>query len=389
MDSSTTDGELADLPAPSSWEIVLGNALTEDDMEDDECLEESLNDIKTLASQFGPVMDVRVEREPGPRVFIRYEGGRSTARKAAFDFGSVVIGGQTIAASVVEVATVGVDDDREGSVFVILDNVLNDDDLEDEECLHESLADIRELAQRFGAVSDVRRDSSESKVVRLSYNGDVSACQAAAVAFNAMTIGGHEVVARVIGGEVNGASHGGEQADPSSSDNTNVEAPHGPMMTGDKRVPEQYAECLRVPKVSGTGQPRKYASIVENENVKPLLTEMLGELMRLQKRAVEEKNAKARRRLVMGLREVARGIRAHKVKLVVMANNLDEYGAIDEKLQEIINLAYEEGVPVFFEFSKRALGKVLGKTIKIGVVGVQSPEGAHQQFKKLLALAPK
>jgi selenocysteine insertion sequence-binding protein 2 len=72
-----------------------------------------------------------------------------------------------------------------------------------------------------------------------------------------------------------------------------------------------------------------------------------------------------------------------------MANNLDEYGAIDEKLQEILDLAFAEGIPVFFEFSKRALGKVLGKSIKIGVVGVQNPEGSHQQFKKLITLAPR
>ena len=85
-----------------------------------------------------------------------------------------------------------------------------------------------------------------------------------------------------------------------------------------------------------------------NDEVKTLLIEMLGELMRLQKRAVEDKNARARRRLVVGLREVARGIRSHKTKMVVMANNLDEYGVVDEKLQQIVILCREEGIPVFF-----------------------------------------
>jgi selenocysteine insertion sequence-binding protein 2 len=386
-DSSTADRELPNLPASSLWEIVLENALTEEDLEDDDCLNESISDIKALASRFGPVTSVRVEREPRPRVYVRYDGERLTARKVAADIGSVVIGGQAIVASIIDVARTEVVDDDKGCTFVILDNVLNDDDLEDEECLSESLADIRELAQRFGAVSDVRLDSSGSKLVRLSYNEAASVSEAAAASFNAMTIGGLKVVATVVGEDAKRAPHG-EQVDLSSSHGSDERAPQRPMMTRDKRIPEQFAECLRVPKLSGTGQPRKYATLVENENVKPLLTEMLGELMRLQKRAVEEKNVKARRRLVMGLREVARGIRAHKVKLIVMANNLDEYGAIDEKLQEIIDLAFEEGVPVFFEFSKRGLGKVLGKSIKIGVVGVQSPEGAHQQFKKLLALAP-
>ena len=91
----------------------------------------------------------------------------------------------------------------------------------------------------------------------------------------------------------------------------------------------------------------------------------------------------------MGLREVARGIRSHKVKMVVMANNLDQYGAIDEKLQEIIDLAKSEGVPLFYEFTKRTLGKAIGKNIKIAVVGIQNADGAHQPFKKLNAIAAR
>jgi selenocysteine insertion sequence-binding protein 2 len=116
---------------------------------------------------------------------------------------------------------------------------------------------------------------------------------------------------------------------------------------------------------------------------------MLSELMRLQRRAAEENNTKSKRRVVMGLREVARGIRAHKVKMIVMANNLDEYGVIDEKLQEILDLATNQNIPVYFEFNKRQLGKAVGKNIKVSVVGIQNAEGAHQQFKRLVAMASK
>ena len=80
---------------------------------------------------------------------------------------------------------------------------------------------------------------------------------------------------------------------------------------------------------------------------------------------------------------MARGIRAHKVKMVVMANNLDQYGAIDAKLQEILDLARAEELPVVFELNKRKLGKALGKSIKVSVVGIQNADGAHEQFKKL------
>ncbi len=101
--------------------------------------------------------------------------------------------------------------------------------------------------------------------------------------------------------------------------------------------------------------------VLSTMEVKPLLMEMLSELMHLQKRAVEKKNAKPKRQLVMGLREVAQGIRAQRVKIVIIGNKLDESGALDEKLQEILALSSRESVPVFYEFYKRKLGQAIGK----------------------------
>lgn len=52
-------------------------------------------------------------------------------------------------------------------------------------------------------------------------------------------------------------------------------------------------------------------------------------------------------------------------------------------LQEILEIARAEEVPVVFEFNKRKLGKAIGKSIKVSVVGIQSADGAQEQFKKL------
>lgn len=148
-------------------------------------------------------------------------------------------------------------------------------------------------------------------------------------------------------------------------------------------IPERFAACKRVPKIPNAGTPREYAIKLADERAAPTLIAMLSELMRLQQRSKDDKNARSRRRLVMGLREVARGIRAHKVKMVVMANNLDEYGEIDSKLQEILDSAKNEGIPILFELNKRKLGKALGKSIKVSVVGIQNADGAQEGFKKL------
>jgi hypothetical protein len=83
----------------------------------------------------------------------------------------------------------------------------------------------------------------------------------------------------------------------------------------------------------------------------------------LQRRAIEN-NAKAKRRIVTPM---VASIRSHKVKMVVMANNLDEYGVITITG----NFDYLTRVR-FLEFSKRGLGKPSEDHIKIAVAGIQN-----------------
>jgi selenocysteine insertion sequence-binding protein 2 len=370
----------------TSTEVSLENALTEDDLEDDDCLEESVNDIRLLAEKYGVVEDIRVEKEPSIRLVVVYSGGVSVAQKATQELGKLVIGGATVTATVLGLEAVS-QSDNSGICSIILRGLLTEDDLEDDECLEESLNDIRELAEKYGSVREIALDpDSKDGAVKVLYSSMPDGGKGAVDAFNGMVVGGQTVSASLSESECPGSTPNVGQSDATPA--TTPSAPT-PLFSGDKMIPERFAECKRVPKVPNGGTPRKYATLTNDDSVKVLLIEMLGELMRLQRRAIENKNAKAKRRIVMGLREVARGIRSHKVKMVVMANNLDEYGVIDDKLQEILDLSHEEGVPVFFEFSKRGLGKAFGKTIKIAVAGIQNADGAHQQFKKLTTLSPK
>ncbi|KAL3925275.1 MAG: hypothetical protein SGILL_000516 [Bacillariaceae sp.] len=371
--------------------ILLQNILNEDDLEDGDCLSETLNDIRELCVRYGDILDVAAN---GNCVRVTFDGDSTIGEKASIELNGLVLGGSVVAASLVD----------EEKKFIELYNVLTKDDLEDEDCLEESLSDIRELATKYGVVSSIEvMPVGGTASIRIHFDGEASVASEAAKSFDGMVIGG-QICSAVYEGEtklttkyLNGESSESsgdkrKSQDAAASDNTDKKArtdDKAPLYSGDKLIPERFAEMKRVPKVSNTPGPREYAATISDERVKPLLVEMLGELMRLQKRAIEDKNSKTRRRLVMGLREVARGIRSHKVKMVIMANNLDQYGVIDEKLQEIIDLAKSEDVPLFFEFSKRTLGKAVGKNIKIAVVGVQSADGAHQQFKKLNAIGAR
>ena len=360
--AASSNLQLLDVPmedASRTTDVFLENALTEDDLEDEDCMEESLADIRTLASKLGQVESIVAELSTSPPcVRITFVGDEDVGRRAVAELGRVVMGGQQVSARLSlssDETESGGEDGRDN--YILLRNVLTEDDLEDEDCLEESLNDVRELALQFGTVQNVALDAGEpvpggDNVLRIVFS-TADEAKNGVVGFNGMTIGGQTVSAYLPTGASDGLKADGLAGDsglPEEDDSTK------PMYSGDKIIPERFAECKRVPKIVNSQGTRQYATLAKDETVKPLLAEMLGELMRLQRRAAEEKNSKAKRRIVMGLREVARGIRSHKVKLVVMANNLDEYGAIDEKLQEIIDSAHSEDVPVFYEFSKRTLG---------------------------------
>ena len=295
----------------------------------------------------------------------------------------MVIGGQTVKSWI---------ENAQEELILLLQNILSEDDFEDDECLEETKNDVLELLKEYGEVEsfDISRDGNHKGDISIVFV-DRSISKRASIELNGKLLGGCEIKASLLtsGGSkvLSDLGTSSSQANPSHEPSTNVKSSKPePMFSGDKVIPEQYAECKRVPKVPNSGESREYAKRIDDDSVVPLLFEMLGELMRLQIRAKDNKNAKARRRLVMGLREVCRGIRAKKVKMIVMANNLDKYGALDVKLQEILDLAKEHELPVIFELNKRKIGKALGKTIKVSVVGIENADGAYEPFKKLKRL---
>jgi selenocysteine insertion sequence-binding protein 2 len=369
------DAQMSDIALPT--EVVFHGILCDDDYEDEEALQESIEDIKALAAQYGVVVDARGSTFGNDRgnVYITY-GDEYSADMAVKQFNGIVIGGSKI---VVRRSNTNSSQPLEQFVpgEIVLINALNDDDLEDEDCLHESLKDIKTLAEHYGIVSSVNAVVSGDKkgYVRVLYESGHEVALHAVEKLNGVMLGGFALSVFAIPHTADG--------DLPNKDEPATTPPLQPLYSGNKIISATFAECKRVPKVPNAGIPRAYASKIPDERAVILLTEMLGELIRLQERSKDDKNARARRRIVMGLREVARGIRAHKVKMIVMANNLDEYGAIDTKLQEILDLARVEGLPVIYELNKRKLGKALGKSIKVSVVGIQNADGAHEQFKKL------
>jgi selenocysteine insertion sequence-binding protein 2 len=385
--------------------IILSKVLTEDDFEDEDCLQESIEDIQNIAQQFGQVVHVKAELQGENKgsVLIKYQGDYSITESILEGFSKTVMGGQPISARCLNPSPrLHSGTETVLSTTVILLNILKPEDFESEECLDESLHDIQSIARdKCGQITNlkVERTKDEAGIIHISFKNRQEA-EKALEEFNGMVIGGEKIIAQIDDNALSELLPNLEvtmaHTDKSPALSQLSEAEHiksdapPPMFSGDKIIPERYAECKRVPKVPNAGVSREYANMrIGDDGAIPVLIDMLGELSRLQNRAKLDKNARARRRFVMGLREVARGIRAHKIIMVIMANNLDEYGALDAKLQEILDLAeaQEEPVPIVFELNKRKLGKALGKSIKVSVVGIQNADGANQQFKQLKKMA--
>lgn len=361
--------------------VHLDNILTVEDFEDEECLMESKDDIETLSKQYGKVLniDIVMESELKGRVSITFES-IDNAKIAVDQFNGMMIGGQTVVASLSQNAKISVPK-------LILKGVLTDDDFDDDDCLEETNSDLMILLNKFGKVETLEMEIEGNRKgdVKVTYD-EMSSVAVAIEELNGKMFGGAKLMAVLSEDASADTSLASSKLNHAFCTlNTN----EAMVSASGKVIPAQYAEMKRVPKIPNKGVPRAYAKQIDNDQVVPLLFEMLGELMRLQLRAKETNNTKVKRRLVLGLREVCRGIKSRKVKMVVLANNLDEYGALEEKLQEILDLANENEVPVISVLNKRKIGKAVGKNIKISVVGVENPEGAFESFKKLKRLCDK
>lgn len=397
--------------------IKLDNILTEDDYIDDDCFEESKDDVISLLEKYGSIQSMSIQRsEPDQGVItISFHGGLEVAKNAVNHLNGMILGGQPISAIIStnsqteEISTgisTGINNNAQelpSFSTIVINHMLNDDDFDDKECFEETKCDIESMVSKYGTIQSLTMETSgvHKGLVFVTYSGDMNDNIDNTVKnMDGSLFGGISISAKIMAPTVTKCNVKNEaprakieptMEEEKSQDKISTLNPNAPMYSGTKIIPQRYAECKLVPKIPNSGVPREYASRIPDDSAVTLLIEMLGGLMKFQLRSKDDANARARRRLVLGLREVARGIRSHKVKMVVMANNLDTYGAIDTKLEEILHLAKQEDVPVLFEFNKRKLGKALGKSIKVSVVGVQNADGAHEQFKKLkkLCLLPR
>ncbi|XP_051776628.1 selenocysteine insertion sequence-binding protein 2-like isoform X2 [Erpetoichthys calabaricus] len=136
---------------------------------------------------------------------------------------------------------------------------------------------------------------------------------------------------------------------------------------------------------------REYCNQVLSKEIDESVTVLLQELVRFQERVYQKDpvKAKAKRRLVMGLREVTKHMKLHKIKCVIISPNCEKIqskGGLDEALYNVIAMAREQEIPFVFALGRKALGRCVNKLVPVSVVGIFNFSGAETLFNKLVSL---
>merc|ERR1719487_1407478 len=96
------------------------------------------------------------------------------------------------------------------------------------------------------------------------------------------------------------------------------------------------------------------------------------------------------RRFVIGLKEVSRRTKQAKVECLIVAPDIGEdanSGGLDDRMRALLASAYQNETPVIFALSRARLGKVLGKSLQISVLGVLDATGAKSLLRQSVKLA--
>ena len=170
-----------------------------------------------------------------------------------------------------------------------------------------------------------------------------------------------------------------------------------------KETAQQAAERrMKIPRIAPP-EMRSYCQQLITPELNAAVSALLGKLKYFQDRLKTQDpvKAKMRKRFVLGLREVRRGVMARKVKAVIMTPNIEQVeakGGLDTFVKDIIEACAknredgEEGIeieqiPVVFALSRNKLGKALGKPMTLSVVGLYDVNGAFEEYKAMLKLA--
>ncbi|CEL93956.1 unnamed protein product [Vitrella brassicaformis CCMP3155] len=98
-------------------------------------------------------------------------------------------------------------------------------------------------------------------------------------------------------------------------------------------------------------------------------------------------SARDRRVALTGLREVSRALAMGRLKVILVAPNIEEItslGGLEDRVKCLMMGAAKKEVPVIFALSRAQLGRALGKNMRVSLVGVQSIHRCADTYKQMI-----
>ncbi|XP_043246975.1 selenocysteine insertion sequence-binding protein 2-like isoform X2 [Amphibalanus amphitrite] len=170
---------------------------------------------------------------------------------------------------------------------------------------------------------------------------------------------------------------------PAGDDNDDEPPSRGP----------DYNPCITVdPKVLiHSSKFREYCQQALSPEIDESARLLLQDLTRFQDRLYNRDpiKARARRRLVFGLREVSKHLAVKKLACVILAPNIEKIetaGGLDQAVERLLTLASEREVPLVFALKRRALGHACKKPVPVSCVGIFNYQGSEDNYKRLMQL---
>lgn len=136
----------------------------------------------------------------------------------------------------------------------------------------------------------------------------------------------------------------------------------------------------------------RYGRQVVTPELNGATTALLTRLLELQARlrAREPLKAKARQRLVFGLRECSKALRTRRAKALVVAPNVEQItapGGLDEAVDDLLAAARQTSVPVVLALTRSRMGALTGRRVKMSAACVLDASGCEEAFKAVLKMA--
>uniref|UniRef100_A0A1B0CM61 Putative ribosomal protein l7ae/l30e/s12e/gadd45 family n=1 Tax=Lutzomyia longipalpis TaxID=7200 RepID=A0A1B0CM61_LUTLO len=156
-----------------------------------------------------------------------------------------------------------------------------------------------------------------------------------------------------------------------------------------EKANEEFKDTKLTPYNPHSRRYREYCDHFTEEDLCGRVEAILQDLFRFQDRAFHrnEIKARAKRRYVVGFKEANRMLDVNKVKLLIVATDLERSpgeGGLDEAVYALRKRVREAKVPYVFALSRRGIGNILQKSPAVSCVAVLDYSGAKEKVDELL-----